>query len=200
MIKNNSLKSIKINENNYYYVEIKKKNKNYVKVLSSKQPTEKQIDDAVKILEQSIVEGTYDVNKSSANIVALLEETQNEFGYLPEMELLKISKELDLPAVDVYGVATFYSYFRLSKPAKYLIKVCDGTACHVRGSPKIMKMIDSVLKIKPGETSKDGLFTLETVRCLGLCASAPLMMVNDKLYPKLEENQLKQIFEDLKNE
>lgn len=139
--------------------------------------------------------------KKNLNVVQLLEEIQEEHGYLPEEELRRLSSEMGINATDIYGVGTFYSFFTFDKPAKFVIKVCDGTACHVRGSHGLMDVVKSKLGIGAGQKTKDNIFALEVVRCLGICASAPLMTINDKLYCKLKKDDVKNILDELrKNE
>ena len=178
----------------YYYIQIIKNGVVYNKVIGKTKP--KDASKAKLALEKEIKLGKYDFK---ANAVAILEDIQHKYNYLPESELIKVSKGLNIPAVDVYGVATFYSFFSLSLPAKHVIKVCDGTACHVRGSPKIINFLEKSLGISPGETTSDNLFTIETVRCLGLCASAPLMTVDGVLHPKLTLESTKNILGEIKN-
>lgn len=132
------------------------------------------------------------------NLIEELQKLQDKFGYLPENELKKLSKKYDIPGVDIYGVATFYSQFKLKKPAKYIISVCEGTACHVRGSENLLNELKNVLKISPGQTTPDCLFSIEIVRCLGLCASAPVMTVNDKVYSNVTKEKVNKIIEEYK--
>jgi NADH-quinone oxidoreductase subunit E len=115
-------------------------------------------------------------------IIYILQQVQSEFGYLSREAMSNIAKKLNIPAIDVFGVATFYAQFRFNKPGKYTIKVCEGTACHVRGGKKIRQKIESELGITPGETTEDGLFSLERVACMGCCALAPVMVVDNEVY------------------
>ena len=179
---------ISIGDNDYFFLKNKKKGKDQYKYVGRKIPTK------AKIAKIKFVPPTH------KNIIPVLQEIQEKFQYLPEEELVRVSKELDIPATDVMSVATFYSQFKFEMPAKYKIQVCDGTACHVRGSKNILGMLEKELNIKPGETTHDGLFAIEIVRCLGVCASAPLMMVNDKLHPKLDQTKTKEIIDRLKEE
>ncbi len=135
---------------------------------------------------------------NKANVVVELQKIQEKHGYLPRAELVKVSRRLKIPAVHIYGVATFYSQFKLEQPAKYIISVCEGTACHVRGSVELLNEIKKQADIVPSETSEDGLFTLEIVRCLGLCASAPVMTVNGKIYSKVKKEEVKDILAEYK--
>lgn len=133
------------------------------------------------------------------NILAILQEIQEKQGYIGEKDFVKVSKELGVPAVDLVGVATFYSQFKLNPPAKYKIKICDGTACHVQGSLSLIDVLEKELGLKPGETTADGLFSLEVVRCLGICASAPVMLINEQLHSKLTTKKLDELVKELKN-
>jgi NADH-quinone oxidoreductase subunit E len=119
------------------------------------------------------------------NLIPLLQGTQELFGYIPRAAFEKIATETGLNLSDMYGVATFYAQFRLNPVGKYIIKVCHGTACHVQNANAITEAIQESLNIKDGETTDDGLFTLESVACLGCCSLAPVMMIGDETYGKL---------------
>lgn len=114
-------------------------------------------------------------------LIAILQDIQEEYNYLPRDCLKQVAKALKIPLVDVIGVATFYRAFSLTPRGKHTCTVCLGTACHVRGGPKILDEFERRLKVKPGQTTKDGLFTLDTVACLGCCAIGPVVVV-DKDY------------------
>ncbi|MFH1823821.1 MAG: NADH-quinone oxidoreductase subunit NuoE [Candidatus Firestonebacteria bacterium] len=126
-------------------------------------------------------------------LISLLQETQELFGYLPDFTLEKISEHLNVSLSQIYGVVTFYAQFYLKPHGKYTIKTCQGTACHVKGSPVILETIQNELKIKPGETTKDLKFSLEVVYCLGTCFLAPVMMINNQYYGKLAPNKIRSI-------
>lgn len=132
------------------------------------------------------------------NIVTGLQNIQEEQGYLPAEELIRLSKECGVPGVNIYSVATFYNQFRFTKPAKYVVSICRGTACHVNNSGALLQYAQDLLGIKPGESTKDGLITLEIVRCLGACAKAPTMMINSIVYGNLTKEKLKEILTNLK--
>lgn len=131
-------------------------------------------------------------------LIPLLQETQELLGYLPDFALKKISKRLNVPLSQIYGVVTFYSQFYLKPHGKYTIKTCQGTACHVKGSSAILETIQDELKLKPGETTKDLKFSLEVVYCLGTCFLAPVMMINNQYYGKLTSNKVKSILKSYK--
>ncbi len=117
--------------------------------------------------------------------IPLLAEIQKSFGYLPEDALHFVAKALDMPAAELFGVATFYSMFRLEPEGKYVIRLCRGTACHVQGSALVGAQIQRYLGIPEGKTTEDGMFTLQYVACLGCCSLAPVMMVGDEVHGKL---------------
>ncbi len=110
--------------------------------------------------------------------------------------LIELSEYLDMPLSKLYSMATFYKALSLIPKGKNIIKVCDGTACHIRSSKSLLDEIEKTLGIKPGETTKDGKFSLETVNCLGSCAIAPVMVINDKYYGKLTPSMLREILKE----
>lgn len=123
-------------------------------------------------------------------IVELLQEISAEFSYLPEQIIKQISRELKVPLTQIYSVATFYKSFKLIPPGEHYIYVCTGTTCHVRGAPQIIDTLRRELKIKPGGTTEDGKFSLETVNCLGVCALAPTVVIDEKYYAKMNSNKM----------
>ena len=127
----------------------------------------------------------YDYAKS--NLIAILQEVQAEFRYLPEDAITYIGTKIEgLSPATVYGVATFYAQFSLEPKGKYEIKCCDGTACHVRGSMPVLNAVKSRLNLKDGQmTTDDGMFSVETVSCLGACGLAPVLTVNEDVYGRL---------------
>jgi NADH-quinone oxidoreductase subunit E len=131
-------------------------------------------------------------------LISILQEVQKKYGYLPKEAFSIISEELKISENEIYGVATFYSQFRFNKPGKYQIKACQGTACHVRGSKKILGEIEQNLKITHGETTKDELFSLEKVACMGCCALAPVIVVNDEVYGTCTPNKVRKTINDSK--
>lgn len=122
------------------------------------------------------------VPKDKSNLIALLQEVQSVYGYLPENALQDISEFLDMPVSRIYGVATFYNQFRLKPLGRNIIRVCRGTACHVKGSANLLFALETSLNIKAGETTRDKNFTLETVACIGACSIAPVINVNNDYY------------------
>ena len=123
-------------------------------------------------------------------LMPIMQRAQDIFGYLPEEVQNYIAKELDIPVSDIYGVATFYAQFNLEPKGKYIISVCMGTACYVKGSQKVLDKLEEVLEVPAGRTTKDGLFTLNATRCLGACGLAPVIMVNDDVYGRLTPDQI----------
>lgn len=126
-------------------------------------------------------------------LIPLLQKTQSIFGYLPEPALERIAESLKLPLSQIYGVATFYSQFRLKPQGRHVVKVCQGTACHVRGAARIMERLQKELKVKSGETTEDLRFTVESVACLGACGLAPVMMVDDNAHGRLTPDLIPEI-------
>lgn len=124
------------------------------------------------------------------NLIMILHEIQNHYGYVPRELSLEISRILDVPLARIYEVITFYNYFKLGKPGKYRISVCMGTACYLKGASQILEEIKNILHIGEGQVSEDGLFQLDVVRCLGCCGLAPVMMINGKVYGKVKKSEV----------
>ena len=139
--------------------------------------------------------GRYAKNDASA-LIPILQDIQQAFGYLPETELKKVSSHSNLPMSRIYGVATFYNQFRLQPMGKYVIRVCRGTACHVKGSFDILTTLETELSIKAGETTRDRLFTIETVACIGACSIAPVIAIGEEFYGKLDAKKVKKLLKD----
>lgn len=134
------------------------------------------------------------------SLITILQHTQEIYGYLPTDVIYYIAERTGLTPAKVIGVATFYSQFRLRPVGKYLIMLCQGTACHVNGSEKIEQAIVEELGITDGETTGDGLFTLKNVACLGCCSLSPVMMINDETYGRLTPEKTKEILRNLRKE
>lgn len=132
------------------------------------------------------------------SLITILQHAQDIYGYLPTDVLYHIAERIGSTPAKVMGVATFYSQFRLQPVGKYLIMLCQGTACHVNGSEKIEKAIKEEIGISDGETTTDGLFTLKNVACLGCCSLSPVMMINDETYGRLTPEKTKEILRNLK--
>ncbi len=131
------------------------------------------------------------------SLITVLQKVQDIYGYLPIPVLKEISVKMGLKPAQVYGTATFYTQFRLKPVGKYLILLCQGTACHVNGSERIETALAEELKIKPGETTPDGLFTLDSAACLGCCSLAPVMMINGQAYGPLSSEKATRIVRDI---
>ncbi len=127
------------------------------------------------------------------NLIMILHEIQNHHGYVPRELSLELSKMLDVPLARIYEVITFYNFFKLEPPGKHRIALCMGTACYLRGAQVILDEIKNILGIKEGQTTKDGLFYLDVVRCLGCCGLAPVMMIDEKVYGKVKKNEVADI-------
>ncbi len=129
-------------------------------------------------------------------MMMILSDVQNEYGYIPLEVQELISSLTGIPVSEIYGVVTFYSFFSLTPKGKYVIGVCLGTACYVKGSQLVIDKFSDLLKIKPGETSEDGLFTLDALRCVGACAIAPAVSINGKVYPMVQVGQVESIINE----
>jgi NADH-quinone oxidoreductase subunit E/NADP-reducing hydrogenase subunit HndA len=130
------------------------------------------------------------------SLIQVLHKAQSIFGYLPNEVQLFIARKLDIPASEVFGVVSFYSYFSTEPKGEHTISVCMGTACYVKGAEKLMNKLESELNIKSGETTKDNKFTLKGVRCIGACGLAPVITVNEKVYGKVKEDDIKNILNE----
>lgn len=130
----------------------------------------------------------------SFDLIPILQDVQHKFGYLPEPEMRQVAKFVGLPESRIYAVATFYEQFRFTPVGKNEITVCRGTACHVRGAKKILEEYEGQLKIKEGETTEDLEYTLGTAACIGCCALAPCVMVNDEVEAKLTPSKVAEFF------
>lgn len=130
----------------------------------------------------------------SSELIPILQQVQNEFGYLPETAMRKVAKFVRVPESRVYGVVTFYEQFRLTPMGKNRITICRGTACHVRGAQRILEEVEQILAIKEGETTEDLEYTLKTAACIGCCALSPCMMINDEVEAKLTPNKVAEFF------
>ena len=133
-------------------------------------------------------------------LMMILSQVQNEFGYIPLEVQEIISKELDIPVATIYGVVTFYSFFSLKPKGRVVIGVCLGTACYVKGSQQVIDKFCEILKIKPGETTEDGEFTIDALRCIGACGVAPAVSINGTVYPKVNISDVQKIINHYKGE
>jgi NADH-quinone oxidoreductase E subunit len=132
-------------------------------------------------------------------LIPILQEIQQAYGHLSREAVLLIGRHLNLPASKIYGVATFYNQFRFRAPGKFHVQVCRGTACHVKGSLRVLDTAVKILGVQPGETTRDGLFSLEVVACLGACGLAPVVAVNGEFYAGVTEEQMVEILESYRS-
>ena len=132
------------------------------------------------------------------SLITILQSTQEIYGYLPKEAIELISKRTGIPTSDIMGVGTFYTQFRFEPVGKYLIMLCQGTACHVNSSELILQTIQDELGIDDGETTEDGLFSLECVACLGCCSLSPVMMINEDTYGSLTPDKTRKILKELR--
>ena len=131
-----------------------------------------------------------------SQVIPLLQLVQEKQGYVPEDSVADISEITGAAQSDIYSVITFYKQFRLQPPGKYLIKLCDGTACHVMGSVTLLDVVTDELKLESGDTTKDGLFTLSPVACLGCCSLAPVIMVGEDTFGGLTPQKVRKILKE----
>ncbi len=157
-------------------------------------------------IEKAIFEGVDDIKLSdklisfieewknkNGNLIMVLHKVQEEYGYIPMNIAVKVAKELNIHLAKIYGVITFYNYFKLKKPGKHKISVCMGTACYLKGAEEICNELKDILGIEIGETTSDSMFSLETVRCIGCCGLAPVMTVDNDVYGNLKKEELHNI-------
>ena len=133
-------------------------------------------------------------------LMMILSDVQNEYGYIPLEVQELVSKETGISVAEIYGVVTFYSFFSLTPKGKYIVGCCLGTACYVKGAQNVIDKFSEILKIQPGETTEDGLFTLDALRCIGACGIAPAVSISGKVYPKMSVDQVPKVIEELKKE
>ncbi len=131
-------------------------------------------------------------------LIMILSDIQKEYGYIPLEVQEIVSAKTGISVAEIYGVVTFYSFFSLEPTGKYVIGCCLGTACYVKGAQQIVDKFSEILGIKPGETTKDGLFTIDALRCIGACAIAPAVTINGKIYPHVKVNEVTHIVDEYK--
>ena len=132
-------------------------------------------------------------------LMMILSDIQNEYGYIPLEVQEIVSEETGIPVAEIYGVVTFYSFFSITPKGKYVIGCCLGTACYVKGAQQVIDKFSEILGIKAGETTADGLFTLDALRCIGACGIAPAVSINGKVYPKVSVDAVAGIVAEYKN-
>ena len=131
-------------------------------------------------------------------LMMILSDIQKEYGYIPLEVQELVSERTGIPVAEIYGVVTFYSFFSLQPKGKYVIGCCLGTACYVKGAQQVIDKFSELLGINPGETTKDGLFTIDALRCIGACGIAPAVSINGKVYPKVAVSAVKGIIDEYK--
>jgi len=142
---------------------------------------------------------THYPNAGHDSLIPILQQVQEKLGFLSEEAVIEVGKYLKMPASKIFGVATFYNQFRFTQPGKYHVQVCRGTACHVLGSATVLEEMEKQLKVKAGQTTRDKLFSLEVVACIGACGLAPVISVNGEFHAKVTSESLKSILEVYRN-
>lgn len=133
------------------------------------------------------------------SLIPILQEIQDNLGYIPESALERVGKALHIPTSKIYGLATFYNQFRFVPKGKYHITLCKGSACHMMGASSLLEQLEKELKIKQGQTTRNGMFSIEVVPCMAACAQAPLISVNGQFFSKLTFDRVKEIIESFRN-
>jgi len=139
-------------------------------------------------------------SRDKSALIAVLQDIQEEYKYLPKDALKLVGEELNIPASRIYEVATFYNTFSLNPRGRYLVEVCAGTACHVQGASRLMDRLQRDLEIKCGQTTKDNMFTLEEVRCLGCCSLAPVVRIGGNIHPYLTQDEIPRILRNYRKQ
>lgn len=133
------------------------------------------------------------------NLIMVLHQVQKTYGYMPRQIMLQISEMLDVPLAKIYGVITFYNFFKLQKPGRNLIQVCLGTACYLKGGDDIMQALEDELGVGVNTVTADGEFSTEAVRCLGCCGLAPVVVINGEVFGKLTKDQIPELLDKFRN-
>lgn len=154
-----------------------------------------------KCVDKKVKEETREIltkyPKDKSQLIGILNDVQEKYGYIPKQAQIVISEYLSIPMAEIYGVITFYSRFTLTPKGKYNISICLGTACYVKGSQKILDRAKERLKIEPGDVTEDGKFSIDEVRCVGACGLAPVFMVNDEVYGNATVQQFDKVIDEL---
>lgn len=149
-----------------------------------------QVDGQVReVFRQSLIKR----RTEKGALILLLQEAQEQFGYIPKEIISDISREIGVPEAEIFGVVTFYSQFRMTPLGKYVVRICEGTACHVNGAKKVLQTLKTELGIDVNETSADGMFSLQSVACLGCCSLAPVIMINGETHGSLTPDKTKKV-------
>lgn len=163
------------------------------RIAQAKDDKQAQVSEELKVLDPIIAQ--YAGKKGS--LIPLLQATQEAMGYISDETFRYLAKHTEHTVSELFGVATFYAQFRLKKAGKHIIKVCHGTACHVQNATALTDALKESLNVESGETTEDGQFTLESVACLGCCSLAPVMMIGDETYGKLNGNKAVKIIKEI---
>jgi NADH-quinone oxidoreductase subunit E/NADP-reducing hydrogenase subunit HndA len=154
-------------------------------------------------LQDAAVKKIHEICDRYANdktpLMMILSDIQNEYGYIPLDVQQIVSEKTGISVAEIYGVVTFYSFFSLEPKGKYVIGCCMGTACYVKGAQQVIDKFSEILEIAPGETTKDGLFTIDALRCIGACGIAPAVTINGKVYPKVSVDAVPAIVEEYRS-
>jgi NADH-quinone oxidoreductase subunit E len=150
-----------------------------------------------KDISKELMEIFENYERQRDNLIPVLQEVQGRLGYISEKSVESIAEYLNISQSSIYGVASFYTQFRFTRPGDHIIRVCQGTACHVRGSQPIMNEVIKCLGIVPGETTADYKFSLERVACFGSCALSPVVVTDEKVYGRMTRQKIKQLLEEI---
>ncbi len=142
------------------------------------------------VMEQEVRTIADSWKDKEGNLIMVLHQIQNRYGYVPRDVSLVLSEILDVPLARIYEVITFYHFFRLTPPGKHTVSVCMGTACYLKGGAELLEELEHLLCVKPGESTKDGQYHLEVVRCLGCCGLAPVVKIQDKVYGGVKKKDI----------
>lgn len=137
-------------------------------------------------------------NRRREDLIPLLQQIQEDFGYLSEEYITQVGAYLDISVNKIYGVTTFYDNFRFAPLGKYHVRLCHGTACHVAGATTLLNDLEKILRIKEGQTDEQGLFSLEVVSCIGACGLAPIIQINEEYFPGITPGKLPELFESFR--
>ncbi len=145
------------------------------------------------VLAPEVQEAIKQWKDKPGNLIMVLHTVQETYGYIPRDVAMEVARQLDVPLARIYGVATFYHFFKLKKPGRHTISVCLGTACYLKGGQALLDELKNILGIDVGDTTEDGRFSIEAVRCLGCCGLAPVITVDGDVYSKVTKDQLPEI-------
>ena len=196
------LRKVCVSDSCYYYLfhvkRLKGSFRKYKQFIGKTKPNTARLESLKKSFLESISKGNIRPSGSEdVNVVEELQQVQQKNGYITTKDIVRLSKEYDIPVVELVGIASFYTQFTFKKPGKHTLRVCNGTACHVKNSLGLSKEVTAQLGIKPGEVTEDGFIGFESVNCIGACARAPAIMVDNTVYGEVNPKKLKQIISSL---